>query len=160
MNLKRVTIMGVIFIFLISFVIHNMYNWYPSIITFMLFPINDTIWEHQKMICMAYLVWGVIEYFILKLFNLYSRNIMTSVVLGSVFNVIIFLLLYIPLYTAFGYDTITTLVIYFLSIIISQGFSYSILNSDTYYKHLNIICFFMIPLIWAVFIYLSFKPFA
>lgn len=69
MTLKRITWIDVIFIFLVSFIIHYMFDWYPSIITFMFFPVNESIWEHQKMIFMAYLMWGIVEYFILKKYS-------------------------------------------------------------------------------------------
>lgn len=139
MNLKRLTVIGTACIFLLSFVINRIYDLYPSMVTYMFFPASNSIWEHQKMICLAYLIWGVIEYFLLKLFRLYSRNIVTSVVLSSVCNIIIFLLLYMPLYAAFGHSSFIYQAVFILSVVISQSISYSILNSDNYYKYLNVI---------------------
>lgn len=158
MTLKKTTFVGVIFIFLIGFLIHYLYDWFPSIVTLILSPINESVWEHQKLIFTSYLLWGIVEYFILKRYNLYSKNIIISTVFSSIFNMSIFSGIYTPIYVAFGENLFVTLFIYLCTIIATQFVSYYILNTPNNRVSINIVSIAMIPLIWFFFAYLSYNP--
>ena len=57
-------IIGFVFTVVFSFVFHFMYKW---IGTFgWLFPINESVWEHIKIIFMPYLIYSFIECMIIK----------------------------------------------------------------------------------------------
>jgi hypothetical protein len=158
MNLNKIPFFGVMFIFLISFITHNMYEWFPSIFMMFFFPVNESIFEQQKMIFISYLLWGIVLYFILKKNNLYSWNATFCAVMGSLLNITFFLIIYLPIYLLFGHNLIVTLTIYFVSIMVTQYFTYQILISNKHYKKLNLLSFILIPIIIFSFSYFTFHP--
>lgn len=48
-------------IFSLSSIIHNLYEWFPCFLTSILAPINESIWEHNKIIISSFLIWSVFE---------------------------------------------------------------------------------------------------
>jgi hypothetical protein len=158
MNLKKITIIGIIFIFLLSFITHSIYDWFPSFLTSIFFPVNESIWEHMKMIFTASLIWGLVEYFILKKKDIDYFNIASATVLSVLFNIVIFLIIYVPIYIKFGENLIVTLIIYFITIVLSQIMAYNILKTKKHLKKLNVLSFILIPLIFIIFGLLTYFP--
>ena len=64
--MKKVKIVGVYAIFVLSFFSHFMYEIFPNFIFSILFPVNESIWEHMKLTFNAYLIFSILEYIILK----------------------------------------------------------------------------------------------
>ena len=124
MSIKKLKIISVIGIFLLSFFVHYGYELLPCFITSIFFPINESLFEHMKLISTCYLLWSIIEYKILENKNNFKSNLIISII----FNILIFLLMFYPIYLNFKHNLIITLLIYLLSIIITQVLSYHILN--------------------------------
>lgn len=57
-------IIGLVGTIVFSFVFHNMYEWIKTL--GWLFPVNESLWEHIKIIFMPYLIFAVVELFIIK----------------------------------------------------------------------------------------------
>ena len=62
MTLKRSRIISTIGIFLLCFLFHFLYEWLPSSITAIFFPVNESIWEHMKLLFSAVVFYGIIDY--------------------------------------------------------------------------------------------------
>ena len=60
MNLKVIKILSVFGIFLLSFITHNGYDIFPNTLTSFFFPVNESIFEHMKMIYTDYIIWSII----------------------------------------------------------------------------------------------------
>lgn len=58
---------GLIFCLAMSFIFHFAYEWLgkPAGLAF-LFATNESVWEHSKIIFYPYLIFGIVEYFVLK----------------------------------------------------------------------------------------------
>ena len=140
MSIKKLKIISVIGIFLLSFLVHYGYEILPSFITSIFFPINESLFEHMKLICTCYLIWSIFEY---KFLN-NKTNFKANIIISISFNIIIFLIMFYPVYLYFEHNLIITLLIYLLSIILTQILSYFILNIkkelflniSSYYKYL------------------------
>jgi hypothetical protein len=158
MTLKKLAFIGVIFIFLLSFITHNMYNWFPNFLTSILFPVNESIWEHMKMIFITTLIWGLVEYIILKTKGISYSNIESSIVIPDIFHIIIFLIIYTPIYIKYGHNLIVTLVIYFITISLSQLIAYRFLTSKKHLTKLNVLSIILIPIMFIIFGLLTFYP--
>lgn len=158
MNLKKLKFIAVITIFLLSFITHNLYDWFPSSFTAIFFPVNESIWEHQKMIFTTILIWGVIEYLIMRRTHLNKTNLISSTVISAIANIIIFLIIYMPIYAIWGHNLLVTLIIYFITIIMAQYISYKILSIRGNLKLLNIVSIVLIPLIYILFTYFTYYP--
>ncbi|MFA5407511.1 MAG: DUF6512 family protein [Bacilli bacterium] len=158
MNQKKTTIIGIFFIFFLSFITHNLYTWIPSFVTSIFFPVNESLFEHQKMIFITTILWGIMENIILNKKEIPHYNINTSILLSALSNIIIFLIIYIPIYIAFGHNLIVTLVIYFISIVISQIIGYMVLKHHHKYPLLNKIALLLIIVIIICFGVLTYYP--
>lgn len=157
MNKKIITIITMIFIFLIGFIIHNLYEWCPNIVTLILSPVNESVFEHMKMIYTSYIIWIIVKYFILKKYNIKENNFLLKELLTFLFNITLFLTIYWPIYSKFGENMLVTLTIYLISIIISQVLNYFIeFKKDS--NVLNIISLLVIFLIYAFTTYLTYNP--
>ena len=61
MSLKNLKILGVILAFFLSFIFHSVYDLFPNFITSIFFPVNESIFEHMKIIFGCILLSGVIQ---------------------------------------------------------------------------------------------------
>lgn len=157
MKKKIIQIISILFIFLIGFIIHNLYEWRPNIVTLILSPVNESVFEHMKMIYTSYIIWIIIKYFILKKYNIKENNFLLKELLTFLFNIALFLTIYWPIYSKFGENMLVTLTIYLISIIISQILNYFIeFKKDS--NVLNIISLLVIFLIYAFTTYLTYNP--
>ncbi|MDD2490551.1 MAG: DUF6512 family protein [Bacilli bacterium] len=158
MNLKRLTILGIAFIFGFSFITHNLYEWFPNAVTAIFFPVNESVWEHQKMIYTTTIIWGLINHFLINKYNIKIKNKISAIYIGAIANVIIFLLVYTPIYLIWGHNLILTLLIYLITIIIAQIIAYIIFNFKQNLKTLNYYSLVLIPLTFLIFWLLTYYP--
>lgn len=157
MKKKIIQIISMIFIFLIGFIIHNLYEWCPNIVTLILSPVNESVFEHMKMIYTSYIIWIIVKYFILKKYNIKENNFLLKELLTFLFNITLFLTIYWPIYSKFGENMLVTLTIYLVTIIISQVLNYFMeFKKDS--NVLNIISLLVIFLIYAFTTYLTYNP--
>ncbi len=61
MNLKKILLVGLAVTVLVSFPIHFMYNWFPNVLSSIFFPVNESIWEHMKILYTSLLIGGITE---------------------------------------------------------------------------------------------------
>jgi len=157
MNLKIIKLIAIINIFILSFPAHFLYDFFPNTITSILFPVNESIFEHQKIIFTCTLIYGLIDYIILKLNNIKFNNFLFQLIFTSFISIPIFLIIYLPTRFIIGEYLILTLLLLFITYIISQIISYYILT----YKSvplLNIIAIPLIIIIYSIFTYLTYNP--
>ena len=157
MKKKIIQIISILFIFLIGFIIHNLYEWCPNIVTLILSPVNESVFEHMKMIYTSYIIWIIVKYFILKKYNIKENNFLLKELLTFLFNIALLLKIYWPIYSKLGENMLVTLTIYLVTIIISQILNYFIeFKKDS--NVLNIISLIVIFLIYAFTTYLTYNP--
>jgi len=151
MNLKKLKIQSILAIFILSFFVHYGYELLPSFLTSIFFPINESLFEHMKLISTSYLLWSIIEYKLLDNKTNFKSNLMFSII----FNIGIFLLIYYPIYLNFKHNLFITLLIYLISIILTQILSYFILKYNKVLKTNKLFYLFLslIILINIVFTY-------
>lgn len=158
MNIKKVTILSVFAIFALSFLSHFMYEWFPNIFTSIFFPVNESIWEHNKMIFTTMMIWGLIEYFIIS--NHGKKNFPTALLVSTLVTILTNTLIFTPIYYLMNKqdNIIITMIIYIISIIVGQYVSHKILKSNKTYKNLNTISLISIPIIFTIFGTLTYYP--
>ena len=157
MNRKTINFIGILFIFLIGFIVHGIYEWFPNTITMIFFPINESIFEHVKMIFTSYLIWIILKKKLLKENDIHINNYIFLEMITIFILITIFLLVFIPVYKTFGENLLITLFIYFISITISQVINYFLaIKKD--YKILFIISIIVVIFSYILFIYYVYKP--
>ncbi len=63
---KKRIIYGTLIILVLSFIFHSVYDIFPNTFTSIFFPVNESIWEHNKIIVLSFLVLAIFEKLILK----------------------------------------------------------------------------------------------
>ena len=129
MNLKKVICINVIIVFMLSVLFHFMYNWLPCFVTSVLFPVNESIWEHMKLFVSSILVGGLFNKIILDHYKIEYNNLLFSSVLTSILSVILYLVIYLPLYKLFGEVMFISIGLMLIVYIIMAFVSYKILSS-------------------------------
>ena len=155
--LKKIKLIAIINIFILSFISHYIYDLFPSILISFFFPVNESIAEHMKIIYTSTLVYGLFDYLLLKYNNIKFQNFRLNLFLTSTLSIVIFLIIYLPIYTFFGEHLIITLIILLLTYVISQYISYIILTQKNY-NHLNDLAVIFIILTYITFIIYTYNP--
>lgn len=150
---KKILINSLI-IFAISVLFHSMYNYLPITPVNIFAPVNESLFEHMKMIFSSYMFLILIIYLFYKH---KPNNYITSNVIGSLFNIVIFLIIYLPIYNLFGENLIVTLIIYFITIVITSILKGKIEKHKNNKKY-NIIFGISIIVIYIIFAILTFIP--
>ncbi len=156
MTIRNIKIIGIITIFLLSFITHQLYDWFPNNFLAVFFPVNESIWEHLKMIFSTTVIWMLIEQELID--NINQPNFFLSSLSGALSTIIVFLILFLPIYYVFEYNEIITIILYLIAIIGGQIVSYYILNLNKGYNLYNLISLILIPIILTLFGYLTFNP--
>jgi len=156
MNLKLSKIIGVFAIFIICFPLHFLYDTIPNFFTSVIAPINESIWEHMKLIYTSYIIYGLFEYFILKN-KTDINNYFLQLFLVPVIGICSYLIIYLPIFNIFGENLIISILLLFIVIIIEQIISCFFFKSDPikYQKEIGIIG---IILMYLIFAYLTYYP--
>lgn len=157
MNLKKIKIISTILVILLSFLFHSIYDKFPNILTSFLFPVNESIFEHMKIIFLSYIVSFIFEMIIMKLYNI-NNNLKTSVVFNIVFNIVFFNIIFIPIYLIFSHNTVITISIYIFTIIITEFLSYKLLQNKKEFKFINKYYYIILIIIFMLFIYFTYYP--
>ena len=158
MSLKILKMIDFFVVFGLCFITHFMYNWFPSTIFSIFFPVNESIFEHLKMLYSAVMIGGFFDLVILKLFKIKYNNFLINLFLTSFFSVLIFLVIYMPLFYLLGDSTFINFLVLFVSIGIGQIISYYILNAKDY-EYLNYVGLIGIIFIYIIFGILTYYPF-
>ena len=88
MSLKKVKFISGLGIFILCFFSHFMYTWFPNTLFSIFFPVNESIWEHMKMLFTSILIFSVFEYFILKKNEIWHHNFLISVFVSGFLGII------------------------------------------------------------------------
>ncbi len=141
-------------VFLFSFLFHSFYNYLPIFPITIIAPVNESIFEHMKLIFTSYMFLTLIIYLFYK--NK-PNNYIASNTIGAIFNIVIFLIIYLPIYKLFGENLIVTLIIYFITIIITS-FVKEQIEKRKNNKKLNLISGISIIIIYLIFTILTYFP--
>ncbi len=157
MSLKSIKIIGFFVIFFLCFPFHFLYDWLPNSLFSIFFPVNESIWEHMKLIYTSYIFYGIIDYFILKKNKINFNNFLIQLFLIPIIGIIIYLIIFIPIYKMIGENMFISIGLLAIIILIEQILSYFILQYKEI-KYQNIIGITGIILVYIIFGYLTYKP--
>ena len=157
MSLKKIKILGFFVIFALCFLFHFLYDWLPNSLFSIFFPVNESIWEHMKLIYSSFVFYGIFDYILLKKNKINFNNFLLQLFLIPIIAIIIYLIIFIPIYKTIGENLIVSIGLLGIVIIIEQILSYFILQYKNL-KYQNIIGIIGIILIYVIFGYLTYKP--
>lgn len=157
MNNKKVLFIETITIFLSMFLFHNIYNWFPNFLTASFFPVNESLFEHLKLMFTTQILISLIIYLILKIKRIKFSNYLLGLLVSTIVTISLFFLIYLPIYNRFGENLFLTMSIYLITLIIGNIIFYLICKR----KHeflLNLISLVIISIIAVILIYFTFNP--
>ena len=157
MSLKTTKIIGFFAIFLLCFLFHFLYNWFPNSLFSIFFPVNESIWEHMKLIYSSFIFYGLFDYLLLKKNKIYFNNFLLQLFLIPLVGIVLYLIIFIPIYKMIGENMIISIGLLGIIIIIEQILSYFILQYKEI-KYQNLIGIIGIILVYIIFGYLTYKP--
>lgn len=157
MKLRGIKILGIFLTFMLCFPLHFVYDIIPSSLFSIFVPVNESIWEHMKLIFTSYLIYGIIDYILLKKNKINFNNFLLQLFIVPSIGIILYLLIFIPIYNIFGENMIISIGLLFLVIILEQIISYYTLGYKEI-KYQNIIGLLGIVIIYITFGYLTYKP--
>lgn len=156
MTLKKIKIINVVFLFLLSFLWHFMYNWFPNNLFALVFPVNESIWEHMKIIYYCLLLGSVLEFYLCKKNNIKINNFYIEAMVKSLLGVIFYLIIFIPLYLWLGESMVISIGLMLVTYVFLEYIGYKILVSEE--LNINILPVIIIALGCIMFVILTFYP--
>lgn len=156
MTLKKIKIINVVFLFLLSFLWHFMYDLFPNNIFALVFPVNESIWEHMKIIYYCLLLGSVLEFYLCKKNNIKINNFYIEAMVKSLLGVIFYLIIFIPLYLWLGESMVISIGLMLVTYVFMEFIGYKILTSEE--LNINILPVIIIVLGCIMFVILTFYP--
>ena len=157
LNSNHLKIIAIIGIFLLSFPAHFLYDLFPNSLTSIFFPVNESIWEHMKIIFTTTCLYGIIDYILLRKNNIAFSNFKAQLFITSFFSIPIYLAIYLPLNYFIGENLFISIFLLLITYTISQIISYYILSSKPI-PYLNFLATPLIILIYILFTILTYLP--
>ena len=144
-----------IILFLIMVLVHFVYELLPFNIIAAIFPVNESIFQHMKMIVTSFIIYYIFIFFFNK--KRKFNNISLTLFVSCFTTIIFFLIIYLPIYFTYGENLIFTLILLFISIVLGQSWSYNFLLKDSC-PILNIISIILIIITMIIGSYFTFNP--
>ena len=157
MKLKTIKIIGVFGIFITSFIVHFIYNIFPNILVSIFFPVNESIFEHMKILFTSTLLYGIIDYYLLVKNKIDFHNFRFQLFFTAFISVIIYLILYLPLFKIFRDNFIVAVGLMLVVYAIGQYISYNLLK-DIEYRFVNDLAIPFIIICYILFFYFTYNP--
>lgn len=141
--------------FSLAVISHFIYNWIPNSITSIFFPVNESIWEHMKLLLTPYMIDILLLYLVFQKTNIVYHNYLFSGIISSLFSIILYLVIYIPIYNVIGNYLIVDILLLFIVIFVSQFSLFNLLKKAKSYNNFALV---IIIIIYIVFGYLTYNP--
>lgn len=155
--LKKTRIYAVIGIFILSFLCHFLFEWFPNILFSVFFPVNESIWEHMKIIFSATLLYSILDKIILDKFNIKYNNFYLQLFISSFCGIILYLIIYLPLYNIFKENMFISISLLLIVYSIMQYISYTLMmKKET--KIPSYLFIILIIIVYIIFTYLTYNP--
>ena len=153
--MKKIIFFDVIFTFLLAFLFHNLYKYIPNFIFSIFFPVNESIWEHMKLLFTTVFFSDLFLYFFFfkkkKINNYFLSSFITSLL-----SIPIYLIIFLPIYFNFGENFIFSILLMLFVIILAKYFKYKIIRYKNLY--LDIFSIILIIIYYLVFLILTYYP--
>ncbi|MDE5779066.1 MAG: hypothetical protein K2I10_11255 [Lachnospiraceae bacterium] len=155
-HLKSYTIIGIIFVLITGTLAHFLYDWSGNnYIVGYFTPINESIWEHMKLIFFPMLIYSL---FIIFKFKETYPYITSSLYFGILTGTLLIPILFYAYISVLGKDIfILDIGIFILSIIIAFLLSYKLTLSCRLEPYTFLLCF-LVCILFICFILFTYQP--
>ena len=155
--MKKERIISVFLIFGLCFLTHFVYDILPCTLTAIFFPVNESIWEHMKMLFTTIVLYHALESIYFNTKALKKENFWIAAFISALLSIPIYLTIFLPIYYSIGENMVITLIILFITIVIVECVNYKILEAKNI-PYNSVISFVSIIISYIVFAYLTYNP--
>jgi hypothetical protein len=156
LNKKKLKIFGIILAFIICFPLHFIYDIFPNFLTSIFTPVNESIWEHMKILFGSIILSGVIQKIIVIAKKEKINNMCFSNFIAAITSIPIFLTIFLPIYKIIGENLIVNIILMLIVIIICEYIAYKITNiKDLKLENITIL---LVIIIYTIFGILTYYP--
>lgn len=128
--LKKIKTLDILLVFGLCFLFHFLYDWFPNGLFSILFPVNESIWEHMKLIVTSFYVVGIFDYIYFTKKNIKFNNFLFQLFIIPIIGIILYLIIYLPIYNLIGENIIFSIGLLFIIIIVEEIISYFLLSYE------------------------------
>lgn len=153
----KIKVLSVIVVFCLSFIIHFAYSIFPNNISAIFFPVNESIWEHMKIIPTSIIIYNIFEFILFKKSNLKLNNFFTNSFITSVIGIVFYLAIYIPIHLNFGHNLFFSLFLLLCTYILTSTVSYFIISKKNN-NLVNYLSALLIVFLYILFFYFTYNP--
>ncbi|MDD4377419.1 MAG: DUF6512 family protein [Eubacteriales bacterium] len=131
MNKKKWEIGGIIFTIIVGVLLHFTYDWSQgNAIVGIFSPVNESTWEHLKLLFMPFLLWAGIEYVV---FGKDIKNFIPAKTISVIAGMTFIVLAFYGYMAIFNRDLLALdISIFIASVLLSYAISYFIIGSSYY----------------------------
>ena len=149
--MKKFLYIDVVLTFFICFLTHSFYDFFKNSLTLIFFPVNESIWEHGKMVITAGILLAFIELLYFKFRKIEINNIMIFKICASLMSI---LLIYI-------FSLVDNFIFHIILLLVCLSISSFVLKFILQKKEVKnncLISLVLIILIYLVYGYLTYQP--
>ena len=154
---KKIIIINIIITFLLSFLIHFFYEWFPNPVFAIFFSVNESIWEHMKMLFTTILISDMVSYFIFKNNNEFNNYFLITY-LKSIIAIPIYLIIFLPIYNNIGENMFIAISVMLITMILVNIIGYKLMSILNPINNQKIISIILIILTYIIMGYLTYNP--
>lgn len=148
---------GFVFVCVLGTLCHFFFEWSNESTAVGIFcPVNESVWEHLKLLYFPYIIWSIIEFFTLKI----KGNFFFSKLCGSIAGILTILFIHYTYKGASGMESMAAdIVSFFIGVAVSFFISYTIIKNAKQGSMLRAITSgAVLIVIAALFILFTFAP--
>lgn len=156
-KLFKYSIIGFVFVSALGSFCHFIYELSGfNLVAGLLCPINESIWEHLKLLYFPYLIWTIIEYFLTSK----KQGIFAAKYISALFGMLIIVSFYYTYSGIIGKDIeIVNILSFFIGVASSFGLDYILINSNKFQnKNCDIFAIILFIISTAVFFCFTIAP--
>lgn len=147
-------IIGTIMASLAAFPLYFLYKKFPNFLTGIFSPVNNSLWEHSKVIFGSILIGGITQKLISIIKKIPVNNICFSTFISAIVAIPIYIILASVLFLIFGENNIIKILVTFITILIAETISYFIMKRPEFKLENYTIIFAIIT--YIIFILISY----
>ena len=148
----RLKIIGAIMASLVSLPLMFLYKKFPNFFTSIFSPVNNSLWEHSKVIFGSILIGGITQKIIVLIKKVPVNNICFSTFISAIIAIPIYIILASILFSLFGERNVIKILVTFIAILIAELISYFMMKQPEFKLENYTIIFAIITYIVFMFI--------
>ncbi|MDD3416063.1 MAG: DUF6512 family protein [Lachnospiraceae bacterium] len=162
-KLLRYELIGIVFTIVLGIILHFTYEWSGNNpLVGILSAVNESTWEHLKLLFFPYVIYSIFEYFYLSPCLKHRNgckyeNFITAKVIGLICGIVFIpTIFYLYVEIIGNHNVIIDILIFIFAVIIAYAISYDLLKEEKI--NANIICFMIFLIMLTCFVLFTFNP--